>query len=195
MFYIIEKKNVLSFFWNQIYTEKPFSQCSHPPYNTALFRITDVENWGEMYRKWWIRYLVGESLEMKAEAILVHRLSRCTDLQYLSVYDCVKWLFLPCVLKIEKIPCFRVLSFLQSYVFTINLSTGIVYMYHKHPGHFEIVLVILNISVISWRSVLLVEETGVPRENHRPATSHWQTLSHNVVFCTPRHERDSNSQL
>jgi hypothetical protein len=23
-----------------------------------------------------------------------------------------------------------------------------------------------NISVISWRSVLLVEETGVPRENH-----------------------------
>jgi hypothetical protein len=25
-----------------------------------------------------------------------------------------------------------------------------------------------NISVILWRSVLLVEETGVPRENHRP---------------------------
>jgi hypothetical protein len=38
-----------------------------------------------------------------------------------------------------------------------------------------------NISVISWRSVLLVEETGVPRENHQPAASHWQTLSHNVV--------------
>ena len=29
-----------------------------------------------------------------------------------------------------------------------------------------------DISVISWRSVLLVEETGVVRENHRPATSH-----------------------
>ena len=29
-----------------------------------------------------------------------------------------------------------------------------------------------NISAISWRSVLLVEETGVPRENHRPAASH-----------------------
>ena len=29
-----------------------------------------------------------------------------------------------------------------------------------------------NISVISWRSVLLVEETRVPRENHQPATSH-----------------------
>ena len=42
-----------------------------------------------------------------------------------------------------------------------------------------------NISAISWRSVLLVEETRVPRENHRPAASHWQTLSHNVVLSTP----------
>ena len=40
-----------------------------------------------------------------------------------------------------------------------------------------------NISVISWRSTLLVDETGVPGENH------WQTLSHNVVSSTPRHER------
>ena len=38
-----------------------------------------------------------------------------------------------------------------------------------------------DISVISWRSVLLVEETGGPGENHRPVASHWQTLSHNVV--------------
>ena len=29
-----------------------------------------------------------------------------------------------------------------------------------------------NISVISWRSVLLVDETGVPGENYRPAASH-----------------------
>ena len=28
-----------------------------------------------------------------------------------------------------------------------------------------------NISVLSWQSVLLVEETRVPGENHRPATS------------------------
>jgi hypothetical protein len=42
-----------------------------------------------------------------------------------------------------------------------------------------------NISVISWRSVLLVEETGVPGENHRLVVSHWQTLSHNVVENTP----------
>jgi hypothetical protein len=29
-----------------------------------------------------------------------------------------------------------------------------------------------NISAISWQSVLLVDEIGVPRENNRPATSH-----------------------
>ena len=40
-----------------------------------------------------------------------------------------------------------------------------------------------NISVILWRSVLLMEGTG---ENHRSAASHWQTLSHNVVSSTPR---------
>jgi hypothetical protein len=29
-----------------------------------------------------------------------------------------------------------------------------------------------SISVISWLSVLLVEETGVPEDNHRPVSSH-----------------------
>ena len=43
-----------------------------------------------------------------------------------------------------------------------------------------------NISAILWQSVLLVEETRVPGENHRPAASHGQTLSHNVVSSTPR---------
>jgi len=33
-----------------------------------------------------------------------------------------------------------------------------------------------NISVISWRSVLLVEETEVHGENHQPAASHRQTI-------------------
>jgi hypothetical protein len=41
-----------------------------------------------------------------------------------------------------------------------------------------------NISVISSWSVLLVKETGVPGENHRP-----------VALSTPRYEQDSNSQL
>ena len=42
-----------------------------------------------------------------------------------------------------------------------------------------------NISAISWQSVLLVEETRVPSENHWPVASQWQTLSHNVVSSTP----------
>ena len=43
-----------------------------------------------------------------------------------------------------------------------------------------------NISAISWLSVLLVEENGVPGENHRPVVCHLPTLSHNVVSITSR---------
>jgi hypothetical protein len=43
-----------------------------------------------------------------------------------------------------------------------------------------------NISVISWWSVLLVDETGVPWEKHQSVTSHRQTLSYYVVSSTPR---------
>jgi hypothetical protein len=45
-----------------------------------------------------------------------------------------------------------------------------------------------NISVISWGSVLLVEEIRVPNDNHWTAASHWKTLCHNVVTHTPRYE-------
>jgi hypothetical protein len=40
-----------------------------------------------------------------------------------------------------------------------------------------------NISVISWQSVLLVEETRLPGENHRPVA----TLSHNccIEYTSP----------
>ena len=50
-----------------------------------------------------------------------------------------------------------------------------------------------NISALSWRSVLLVEESEVPGtgENHRPVASHCQTLSHNAVSSTPHHEQGS----
>jgi hypothetical protein len=38
-----------------------------------------------------------------------------------------------------------------------------------------------NILVVSWQSVLLVEETGVSGKNYQPVASQSQTLSHNVV--------------
>jgi hypothetical protein len=52
-----------------------------------------------------------------------------------------------------------------------------------------------DIPFTSLWSVLLVEETGVTGEDHRPAASHWQFLSHNVVSSTPRHDRNLNSPL
>ena len=49
-----------------------------------------------------------------------------------------------------------------------------------------------NISVISWQSVLLVEETGGPGESHRPVA---KSLTNFITLCcTPRPDRDSNSQ-
>ena len=63
-------------------------------------------------------------------------------------------------------------------------------LYHYNTLHWFVCLFVClmvlnatfnNISVVSWWSVLLVEETGGPLENHRPVTSHWQTLLDNVV--------------
>ena len=48
-------------------------------------------------------------------------------------------------------------------------------------GRHNINVTFNNNSVISWWSVLLMEEIRVPGENHRPVTGHWQTLSRNVV--------------
>ena len=46
-------------------------------------------------------------------------------------------------------------------------------------GHLDIMVMVMvfnatfnTISAISWRSILLVEETGVPGEYHRPVASH-----------------------
>ena len=40
-----------------------------------------------------------------------------------------------------------------------------------------------NISAISWRSVLLVEETGVPVENHRPAANFYHIMLYRVQLA------------
>jgi hypothetical protein len=53
-----------------------------------------------------------------------------------------------------------------------------------------------TLSVISWLSVWLVEETVLPRENHRPVTSHWHILNNKtnlipqLVTDTPRQENE-----
>jgi hypothetical protein len=49
-----------------------------------------------------------------------------------------------------------------------------------------------NISVISWWSVLLVEETGVPGENHWHVTSHWQTYKNLSKYGVRTHNFSGN---
>ena len=43
-----------------------------------------------------------------------------------------------------------------------------------------------NMSIISWRSVLLMGKTGVHRQNTPTYRKSLKTLSHNVVSITPR---------
>ena len=43
-----------------------------------------------------------------------------------------------------------------------------------------------NISIISWRSAWLVENSEVPGKNYRPTVSQWQTLSYDVLWSIPR---------
>ena len=49
-----------------------------------------------------------------------------------------------------------------------------------------------NISAISWRSALLVEESRGPGENNRPVSGHWQTLSGNGVHLAQIEIRTHN---
>ena len=61
----------------------------------------------------------------------------------------------------------------------INLSGDRHWLYRLRVRVMVFNITFNNISVI-W-----VEKTGVPRENHQPAASHWKTLWHNVVSSTP----------
>jgi hypothetical protein len=59
------------------------------------------------------------------------------------------------------------------FISSINFLSGKKEQRNRGLGVFSLTtLSINNISVISWRSVLLVEETGVSGENHRPVASH-----------------------
>jgi hypothetical protein len=50
-----------------------------------------------------------------------------------------------------------------------------------------------NISVISWRSVLLLEETGEPRENHRPVVTY--KLDHILLMFYRVHLAKSGARI
>jgi hypothetical protein len=68
---------------------------------------------------------------------------------------------------------------------SVPITTDVVSSNLNHGEVYNIMLIdclrMLN-TTFNNISVLLVEETGVPRENHWPVASDWQTLSHNVVY-------------
>ena len=55
--------------------------------------------------------------------------------------------------------------------------------------------VVCSSSIYGFWLPLWYFQTLLSTINRRPVASNWQHLSHNVVSSTPRHERDSNSQL
>jgi hypothetical protein len=67
------------------------------------------------------------------------------------------------------------MNFLVLYTTTIELLL----FFSKPEGHIDFFY--NDVTDLTWR---LVEEIGVPGENHRPVASLWQTLSHNAVMST-----------
>ena len=49
-----------------------------------------------------------------------------------------------------------------------------------------------NILDILWQSVLLVEKTGVPGENHGSVASHWQILYNDIMMVRTLHINHSS---
>ena len=120
-----------------------------------------------------------------------------------SVYFCLRYLMIPLIVSYTNVciktnDCFQLFRLSELIKYDLNWTEHILIgLENKHStlAHFVRILhrvgwfivldaIFNNISVIwlTLRSVLLVEESGVPGENHRP-------LSHNVVSSTPRHER------
>jgi hypothetical protein len=84
------------------------------------------------------------------------------------------------ICKQKSVPQFECLGNLLSWRYHISFRLSFFSWFTVFSATFN------NISVISWRSALLVEETGGTGENYRPVTCHWQTLSHKVVSSTSR---------
>ena len=124
---------------------------------------------------------------------LTKRIQKQTKL--FSKYVSFWWKCLCIARKVNCHRCIRGINFASFYNFSIRLwkcynsLLSLVFHFILYYEQFKDWLVDFmvfnatfnNILAISWRSVLLVEETRVPGENHQPVASHWQTLSHSVV--------------
>ena len=104
--------------------------------------------------------------------------------------------------KKQPVTCRYRNSIMDKNLFTVTKFVTLIFFYCQCITHLKITRenaitnnTFNNISVISRQSVLSVEETRVPRENHSghcPVASHWQT--HNVILSKSCRERDSTSQ-
>jgi hypothetical protein len=77
------------------------------------------------------------------------------------------------LLIVHYIPMFQINVLIC--VHSVLVSTLLTYITHERRVIVRDVVfnaTFNNILVIFWRSVLLLEETGVPRENYRPFASH-----------------------
>jgi hypothetical protein len=77
-------------------------------------------------------------------------------------------------LELQKAITFIAVAF---YIIFYIISGLNILLIFRSPIIFGLVVMVLNatfnnITVISWQSVLVVKETGVPGENHRSAASH-----------------------
>ena len=108
--------------------------------------------------------------------------------------------FLCCIYSFE---CHFVLMSKVAWVFRLVLRFSLTFILHRElPFNYPLIrfglmvfkATLNNFSVISWRSVLLVEETRGSGENHRPVASHWQTLSCNIVHLVLIEIRTHNSR-
>ena len=134
---------------------------------------------GSQYRdyllNWWIffkQYFIFTILSFNQNHILV-------DL--LLYWNNIIWIVWPTIQNrkyfwINWIRAFCVQSTVFKKMYTWSLIEMCVrFMFMVFNTNFN------NISVVTWRSVLFVEKTGGPEENHRLIASHWQTFSNNVV--------------
>jgi hypothetical protein len=105
----------------------------------------------------------------------------CITCILLTIIRLFTFLFCHCIvctlIHVFKLPTGYLLTFsfyFDMVVFSLRVSVSVM--------RFNVTF--NNSSARSWWSVILVEETELHGENHKPPTSHWQSLSHNVVSHT-----------